>query len=91
MPVCNKYCLSSVLETRHFCCISFLLLSILVLPGFMTIAATRPSFSSNYRSLLITFVNDNDNDPQFPVDDNPKSKKRCHRWRKGSVLSMFSI
>ena len=29
--------------------------------------------------------------PQFPVDDDPKPKKRYHRLSKGSVPAVFSF
>ena len=79
---------------QTFCSISLLLLSILVLvlPGFTPFAVTKAFiFQQCHLPLSAQIIFCKDDYPQFPVDDDPKPKKKCHQLMKGSVPCVFSF
>ena len=78
---------------QKFCSISFLLLSILVLPRytpFAVLSLQGPHFLAA-SSIVCSDHFCKDDYPQFPVDDDLKPKKKCHRLMKGSVPFVFSF
>ena len=75
---------------QTFYSISFLLLSIIALPGFTPfLCGEGPLLLAASSTVVWSDYFRKDDYPQFPVDDNPKPKKRCHQLMKGSVPSVF--